>query len=326
MTKVTEYSGIDIVLATYNGVSFLEEQLRSLLAQDYGSWRLLIRDDGSTDGTADAIKDFAALYPERVRIANDSAGRLGPVGTFSKLLERTTASYVAFCDQDDVWKPDRLSITMARMQELEQRYGRDCPLLVFTDLTVVDESLHELSPSFWKYQGLKPEYSRFLSRLLVQNVVTGSTTLMNRALAQKVTPIPAEAAMHDWWAALVASTFGQIGFIPRPTVLYRQHGQNAIGAKSVGFLGWPRRAYEVLRDWRTARRRLARRFEQARTFLAIHGDNIPEEKKTVLVGVCSLPDLNLLLRIVKAVKLRCLPSSLPLGILVLIWGTKSTKP
>lgn len=315
----SERPTIDIILATYNGGAFLGAQLRSLADQSYENWRLLIRDDGSTDETANVIEAFAALYPERVKILNDSIGTLGPVGNFSRLLQSATAGYVAFCDQDDVWMPDKLSLTMECMRSLERKHGPDCPLLVFTDLTVVDRSLRKLAPSFWKYQNLKPEYSRCLSRLLVQNVVTGSTTLMNRSLIQKTTPIPAAAAMHDWWVTLVAAAFGKIDFTPRSTVLYRQHGRNVAGAKSMKFLEWPRRSYEVMGNRQAERQKLARCFDQANAFLEIYGASLPEEEREVVIGVCSLPRLAFLIRVVRATKLRCLPRSLwqKLSLLVL---------
>jgi len=306
----TERPLIDIVLATYNGAAFLEAQLQSLTAQSYENWRLLIRDDGSTDDSISMIGKFSAQLPDRVEIIVDSAGKLGPIGNFSRLLENTTAQYVAFCDQDDVWEPERLFLTMGHMQSLERKHGRICPLLVFTDLTVVDRSLQVLGTSFWRYQNLNPEYSQRLSRLLVQNVVTGSTVLMNRALIQKMTPIPAAAAMHDWWATLVAATFGKIGFISQSTVLYRQHGQNVAGANAVRFLEWPRRGYEMMRDRQAERQKLARCFEQANALLATYGSDMSDEKRQIVTGVCSLPRSAFFKRVVRAIKMQCLPKSI----------------
>ena len=103
------------------------------------------------------------------------------------------------------------------------------PVLAHTDLVVVDENLHTIAPSFWSYSNLNPYCGSRLNRLLIQNVVTGSATMINRALARLASPIPQGAVLHDWWLALVASALGRIEAIPEKTVLYRQHGRNCAG-------------------------------------------------------------------------------------------------
>ncbi|BAU63113.1 putative glycosyltransferase [Stanieria sp. NIES-3757] len=225
---------IDIVLATYNGEKYIEEQIQSILRQSHTNWNLLIRDDLSQDKTLEIIKQYQVQYPEKIKIIN-SFRRLGTSQNFSKILASTTSDYVMFCDQDDVWLPNKIEITLNKIFTMEKKYGKNCPLLVHTDLKVIDQNLSLISNSFWHYQNLNPKQGNNLRRLLVQNVITGCTVMINKPLKNLILPIPSEAIMHDWWIALVASVFGKIDYIDIPTVLYRQHQSNDTGAKKWGF-------------------------------------------------------------------------------------------
>ncbi len=123
----------------------------------------------------------------------------------------------------------------ARIKAAEEELGSGAPILAHTDLVVVDENLQAIAPSFWSYSNLNPYCGSRLNRLLIQNVVTGSATMVNGALARLASPIPQEAVLHDWWLALIASALGRIEAIPERTVLYRQHGRNCLGATSYGW-------------------------------------------------------------------------------------------
>jgi len=225
---------VEILLASYNGELFIFEQLESLAEQSYVHWKLIARDDGSSDQTPEYLNSFARQHPGKVSIVRDSKGSLGAAGNFAELLQHSTADYLMFCDQDDVWLKEKLGLSLKRIQELEAIHGKATPLLVHTDLKVVDKNLATLSNSFWKHQNLDPRTGERWNRLLVQNVVTGCTTIINRALREAALPIPGAAIMHDWWLALVASLLGRVEFIDQPTVLYRQHGHNDTGAKKWG--------------------------------------------------------------------------------------------
>ena len=147
---------IDVLMATYNGAAFLGEQIESVLAQQHGRLRLLVRDDGSTDATRAIVTDYAARWPEMVVSVDPDGPHLGACGSFARLLELSTADYVMFCDQDDVWLPGRVGAMLQRMTETEGQFGRQTPLLVHGDLIVVDETLRTLHESFWRSQGLDP--------------------------------------------------------------------------------------------------------------------------------------------------------------------------
>jgi glycosyltransferase involved in cell wall biosynthesis len=222
---------VEILLATYQGASFLSEQLDSLFAQTRQDFRIVVRDDGSTDDTRKLVEQHVVRHPGRIVLLAADGERLGASGSFARLLTLSQAPYVMFCDQDDVWTPDKVAVSLAAMHDLERSQGKDTPLLVSTDLKVVDERLNLIAESFWAYQRIHPERLKRLSRVLVQNFATGCTVMVNRPLINLATPIPAEAIMHDWWLALVATRFGQAQALARTTVLYRQHGRNDVGAR-----------------------------------------------------------------------------------------------
>ena len=220
-------------MATYNGEKYLNEQLDSIFAQTNGDWKLLIRDDGSVDNSLDIIEEYTIKYPDRIMVVTDEDGRIGPCMSFARLLDRANTEYITFCDQDDVWLPDKIEVSISCIRDLEKQHGHITPLLVHTDLMVVNSRLQLLAESFWKYQKVKPEFTT-LNRAMVQNVVTGSTVMMNRSLVDLATPIPDTAIMHDWWVTLVASAFGNVNTHDKATVLYRQHEKNKLGAQRFG--------------------------------------------------------------------------------------------
>ena len=244
--KLKQRDRIDILLATYNGERFVERQIQSILDQMDCRCRLLIRDDGSSDATRSIVECFAARQPGQIVHVDDGSPRLGACRSFGRLLQHADADYLVFCDQDDVWLPGHISTPLARIKAVEEELGAGVPVLAHTDLVVVDENLRMIAPSFWSYSNLNPYGGTRLNRLLIQNVVTGSATMINRSLAQLASPIPQGAVLHDWWLALVAAALGRIETIPEKTVLYRQHGRNSLGATSYGWRYVMRRAQEVL--------------------------------------------------------------------------------
>lgn len=221
---------VDIALATYNGARYLKEQIESILAQDYQDWRLIVRDDASTDGTPTLLAAYEESCPGRIEVIKGDKKRLGIVGNFSAALTATSAPYVMCADQDDVWLPHKLSLTLAGMKELEALHGSDVPLLVHTDSEIVDSALQPVAESFAAFHKLKPEQSP-LAKLLVQNTVQGCTMMVNRALLNLALPIPHVVRMYDMWMAQVAAGLGHIGYIEQATVQYRQHVANALGIR-----------------------------------------------------------------------------------------------
>jgi glycosyltransferase involved in cell wall biosynthesis len=224
-------SKISIVMTVYNGERYLREQIRSILGQSYKEWQLLIRDDGSGDTSLDVTKEYAQRYPEKIRLITDRDSNIGVSQNFLRLLSYADTDYIMFCDQDDVWLPDKIEITFNKMREIKEEFGADIPVLIHTDLKVVSKNLNIISDSFWKFQHLAPQKGKSLNRLLVQNVITGCTVMINKTLKDKIKLLPEQTLMYDWWISLIAAAFGKIGYVPTATILYRQHDNNDVSAK-----------------------------------------------------------------------------------------------
>lgn len=233
---------INIILSTYNGEKYLKEQLDSILSQSFSDFKVLVRDDGSTDNTVAILKEYEKMYPNKISLIEDDEGNLRSTRSFMKLLEYSSdCEYVMFCDQDDVWLPEKIELTLKKIIEMEEEFG-DIPLLVHTDLVVVDESLRIINNSFFNFQKIDP-YRDSFNNLLMQNVITGCTVMINKDLVQKCLPIPDGVIIHDWWAGLVASKFGKIGYLSQATIQYRQHRANVVGAKGFTMLAVFRKIY-----------------------------------------------------------------------------------
>jgi glycosyltransferase involved in cell wall biosynthesis len=216
---------VDILLATYNGERFLSRQLDSLFSQTYPNWHLYIRDDGSTDGTVAIIGKYAGKYPGQITFLGSENNGRGAMGNFSLLMGKSKAPYIAFCDQDDEWLPEKLAQSVSTLQELE--HGRpEIPCFVFSDLEMIDDTGKVFAPSLWKHDGLDPRKIS-LSRLLVQNVPYGCAAMVNRSLLTLATPVDERALLHDHWMALLAAAAGKMAHIPQATIRHRIHTANA---------------------------------------------------------------------------------------------------
>jgi glycosyltransferase involved in cell wall biosynthesis len=239
-------------MATYNGERYLREQVASIQAQTFGNWRLLVADDGSRDGTVELVRELAAADQRIVLLEDATLGR-GACARFFWLLDQARtqaerADYLLFCDQDDVWLPQKVEHLLEAVQQLEAAQGARLPTLAFCDAEVVDDELKQIAPSFVAYEHFDP-YALELRQLLVCNNAPGCTMLFNRALADAVkTPRDLSyVIMHDWWVMLVAAALGSIAYVDEPLVRYRQHGNNTLGAVSYDVLRYLAKAQDVAR-------------------------------------------------------------------------------
>jgi|SRR5450756_322560 len=219
---------LTVVLATHNGVRWLPDLLASLAWQTLPPARLLVLDDASTDDTWALVRDTAA--PGRQTVVSRLETNEGAIQTFERLLSSVETEYFALCDQDDVWLPDKLERSV-RLLELS---GAD---LVYTDLEVVDEDLHELTPSMWQFSHMVPVAGRPMIPLILKNCVTGCSVVGKTSILTKALPFPPGIPMHDGWLALVAACGAGIAPLHEATILYRQHGNNEIGAVRFGYRG-----------------------------------------------------------------------------------------
>lgn len=295
---------VDIVAACFNGAEYLPEFLASLQSQTHATWRLWARDDGSTDATVDILRTFAASEP-RIRLLHVGGPPLGAAGAFGWLLNRVPPDslYIMFADQDDVWLPDKISRTLAAMRAAEA--VAPGPILVHTDLVVVDAELREIHPSLWRFSRVDPEPVTF-RRLIVQNVVTGAATMLNQALRVRAGSLPAGAFYHDWWYACVAAAFGRVVAVRDATILYRQHGANALGAKrrtGVRWYEWPGAVWRALEETAHLRAQFANSAAQADALLEHYGAELSEEDRRFLRAFARIPHHRMLRRKLEVIRM-----------------------
>lgn len=216
---------INILLSTYNGERFLAEQIQSIQRQTVKDWTLLIRDDGSTDGTQNIIRTFVK-EDKRIQWINEGqTENLGVIKNFYTLLKHQKADVYFFSDQDDIWLDNKLEVTLLEAQ----KYDMAAPLLVYTDLKVVTQQLDICHDSMIRTQSDHANTS--LLQELTENTVTGGTMMITHALAEEWVTCEG-ILMHDWYLALLAAARGKLVYLDLPTELYRQHDANVLGART----------------------------------------------------------------------------------------------
>lgn len=288
---------VAVCMATYNGSTYIREQIDSILAQTYDNWHLYIRDDGSSDETVSILDEYATRYADKITVLKGiSSKRSGSQYNFATILawvtEHVDPDYYMFSDQDDFWLPNKVSSSLTELQRMESEC--DGPVLVHTDLRVVDQDLHELGPSFFAYRALNPD-ARDLQHLLVQNNITGCTMIWNRSLNNLVELSDEHVAMHDWWIALAACCFGRIGCVKEPTILYRQHGDNVVGATKVNTASF---IIKRLMGNSHVRETLHLSVDQAASFANYYQDCLPIEQQQQILRFADLYHHNKIWRVV----------------------------
>ena len=294
---------VTVLMTTYNGEKYLREQLDSILNQADCPLRLVVSDDGSTDGTMAILKEYAGRYPEQVEIfrenADDILGRSGmPKEAAGSGAPQTTAgtskthygssakhffavidavrkdsrysdsAYFALSDQDDVWKPEKLKLAIAAIESCAD-HPTAIPVLVHSDLSLTDSEGRLTAESMAAQNRMRMDHTA-LNYRLVENAVSGNTVVMNRAFLNQLA-IPEACIMHDWWMALAGACIGKIIYLPEPTVLYRQHSANVYGSHKHFTAAEIRENYHNM-------------FRQAEQLLAAYGDRMDDKNKELLTA------------------------------------------
>ena len=253
-----------VLLSAYNGERFLRQQLDSLLAQTLSGVEVFVRDDGSTDTTRDLLEE----YRERGALHWEAGENLGAARSFWQLLQNCgDADYYAFCDQDDVWDPDKLAVAVQALQQADS--GK--PALYCGDVRVADAQLRILRETM--AGGMPADYPH----ALLKNIAPGCTFVFNRPAGKLLRAYDAEKLgieLHDWTAFQIISCFGRAVFDPAPHMSYRQHGDNAIGAHRTTPIAL---LNKIPSFWsgpmKNSRQRQALRLEQA------YGEQMAEENR-----------------------------------------------
>lgn len=241
---------VSVALCTHNGARFVEEQVRSILAQTLQPAEIVLSDDASTDATVALVVALVDPSPVALRVlVNDPP--LGVTKNFEQAMRACTGSLIALSDQDDVWHPERLEQTAAQFS------ASPSLLLVGSDARLIDSTGLPLQSSLFETLGVGgPEITAIagedsFATLLKRNIVTGATTVVRRELVEAAVPFPT-SWVHDEWLAAIAAAIGRLELSPALLVDYRQHGANQIGVRRLSLAGKVRRTLEP-RSGRNAR-------------------------------------------------------------------------
>lgn len=229
-------ANVAILLATYNSANYLGQQLDSLFNQTYKDWHLFIHDDGSSDNTLDIIQDYAVKFG-RITVLNDDKKRLGATFNFVHILENVTSSYYMFCDHDDIWLPKKIERAISEIREQEMLFPQS-PVVLHTDLILVDKDLNIISNSLWAYAKISPKLLKDKRYGLVSSLITGCTLAINNSAKQQLAVnFPSDKDfLHDAWIGLQAiySNNTIIISLEKSDILYRLHGKNESGVPKIG--------------------------------------------------------------------------------------------
>lgn len=286
----------DVILAIRNGQNYLAAMLDSLLSQTTSDFNVIVRDNGSTDGTLGILESYQPKFSGRLRVIEGE-----PTGSatsnFAILMRETNADYVLWADHDDIWKPDKVELTLRSLKEAETKYGKATPIYFFSDFVVVNGELDCISPSYWKWKRINPANATKLSQSLICCSIQGMASGINRALVDLSNPIPEKAVSHDWWAQLLAAAMGKVIYDLTTTALYRVHGENASVPKQVGIVPYVKLGLGA----NFLRHGLRRRITQAEALLEIHRARLPPDKLKIVEGFLTLQSGGPLRRRIKLV-------------------------
>jgi glycosyltransferase involved in cell wall biosynthesis len=291
---------VEILLATFNGEKYISELLDSILNQTYKNIKITIHDDGSSDRTLEILRDYSKRYPEIINLIDDGISTGSAVRNFEFLLKNSSEEYIMFADQDDVWLPTKVELTLNKMLELEDKYGKDTPLLVYTDVKVVDEDLNILSESLWDYTGIDGSKLKTLSKCL-QATGIGHTIMINKKAKDISLPFPQNVIAHDNWVSLVVSAFGKIDYVNSATALYRQHKRNVSGVKKYT-LDIKEKILEFQKELSRFKEDLRVMQNQARIFFEVYGNSLPDNLKEIILFYINVEKTNRFVRIFKVLK------------------------
>lgn len=213
-------------MATFNGEKYIAEQLDSLAAQTYENWYLIVSDDGSTDRTIAILQKHQQLWgAEKLEIRQRSQSDFAQNFLALACCPSIRADFYAFCDQDDVWLPEKLQVAIAYLDSLE---NPEVPHVYCGRTAYVRDNLkpYAYSPEF--------VFPRTFRNALIQSIAGGNTMVFNpptKILLEKVGPVPTPS--HDWWLyQLVTGTGGVMHYDAIPHVLYRQHSGALVGGNN----------------------------------------------------------------------------------------------
>lgn len=217
---------VTVLMSSYNGDKYISEQIESLLAQKGVEIRIVIRDDGSKDQTNNILSEYSSKYSKIKIIKGDNCGAEESFNRLCKYaVEEESSDYYAFCDQDDVWDEDKLTVAINSLKG----FDNTLPLLYFSNLKMVDENLNYIRDFY-----SKDEVFIDKSKTLVQIFTYGCTCVFNRKALEYYCQVESQSTFHDNWIYCICSYLGKVIYDPCGHIQYRQHGNNLSGHRATG--------------------------------------------------------------------------------------------
>jgi len=218
---------VDILLATYNGEKYLPEQINSILSQSFSNFTLYIRDDGSTDSTVNIIESYCSI-DSRIKFVIDDIKARSAGKNFFELIKVSTAEYVFFADQDDIWLPNKIEISLSKIIGIQE------PCLLYVNGRVVNKNLDDLSINVYPPNGLVANFNNIMFH---NGGIQGCALVVNKSLINLVrNQGDIYWYMHDQVLTFYAISYGRIIFLNEVLFLYRQHDSNVVGYQNRGYL------------------------------------------------------------------------------------------
>ncbi|MEW7290477.1 glycosyltransferase family 2 protein [Aquimarina sp. 2304DJ70-9] len=251
---------VSVVIGTYNGATYISEQLESILHQTYTPLEIIVVDDASSDATLDILNTYSEKHSNITVHPFDT--NVGYIKNFERGIALAKGNYIALSDQDDWWMPTKIEKLMSHMHHYD---------LVYCDSIFVDENLNELGSSFSETKNLISINTPI--NLLIDNCVSGHASLFKKSLYDKAIPFP-DFIPHDWWLAYVASTENNVYYLDEPLVKYRHHQNNIIASS--------KKDKKTKKNKRSKRLKRIEKRKRITSFYDKCPDSLEEEKKIIL--------------------------------------------
>lgn len=278
---------IHIIMCTYNGEKYIKEQIESILHNSTTDWRLYISDDGSTDSTYALASEYAKDYPQKIiltthiNVADPSIHFLEKIKDISMIMQDD--DYIMLCDQDDIWYNNKIELTLKHMSNLVMKNSNEMPLLVCTDVEVVNEKKEQLSRSFRRmihYSINKLD----IAHLLMEHKAQGCTIMINKALADKIRKLPKVNTIHDMWLEMIAVTMGKMDYVDEPTMAYRRYAEQY----TAGEMRFWKMVLEQMKHMKEQKYMVYGMAQQTQEFLRIYGEELACECRELIETFATL--------------------------------------
>ncbi|WP_312195416.1 glycosyltransferase [Epilithonimonas vandammei] len=281
-----QFPKISVALTIYNGEKYLQKQLDSLLKQTYLPHEIVIVDDYSTDSSIKIIDDFIQNKAGDIIIHyHKNQKNIGVISSFKKAIGICTNDFIATCDQDDIWLPNKLEDSFNSIMTLDLQK----PCVVFSDLVIVDNNDKIIFDSLYKQWKIKPEKYTF-KNILIDNIIIGCTAFFNKEMKKEIELMPDNIIMHDYWIAMIGFSIGEFYFLNKSTIHYRVHTSSVTSKLHEGKLK------NFIKEINRYKNYLFDNFKQAKFFLVLYRNRLNQNDLKIINKFLLLENKNFLYR------------------------------